>query len=320
MRSLDTLAIFASVAESRSFSAAGRRLGISPSGASKAITRLEKELGVRLLSRTTRSVKLTEDGAAYFDHCRRILAEIEQADSAITRARTLPHGRLKVHITAGFGKKIIVPALARFSARYPDITLDVELNDRVPDLAEEGIDVSIRVGNIGDSQVVARRLCRTRFVTCAAPAYLARYGEPKSPEDLVKHRCLAYAILHTNRYRAWDFAQDGRQFSLALSGPLNINNGEALVDAAIAGGGIVTVASFIAAEALASRKLCLILRDYMAEGPAISITYLSPRQLSARVQAFIDFIVDLIPPDPPWERVLAARGSSRRRRRKETAA
>jgi LysR family transcriptional regulator for bpeEF and oprC len=315
MRSLDTLAIFASVAESRSFSAAGRRLGISPSGASKAITRLEKQLGVRLLSRTTRSVKLTEDGAAYFDHCRRILEEIEQADNAVTRARMVPHGRLKVHITAGFGKKIIVPALARFAARYPDITLDIELADRMPDLAEEGIDVSIRVGNIGDSRVVARRLCRTLFITCAAPAYLERYGEPKAPEDLATHRCLAYAVPLANRYREWNFARDGKQFSLALSGPLNINSGEALVDTAIAGGGIVTVASFMAAEALAARKLRWILRDYTAEGPDISITYLAPRQLSARSQAFIDFIVGLIPPDPPWERILTAQEQSRKARR-----
>jgi LysR family transcriptional regulator for bpeEF and oprC len=167
------------------------------------------------------------------------------------------------------------------------------------------VDVAIRVGNVGDGCLVARHLCNTRFVTCASPRYLKRYGEPRTPEALGEHRCLAYAMPGSGRYRLWEFARDKRNYSIAVSGPLNINSGEALIDAAIAGVGIATVASFIAAEAIASRKLKVILRDYMAEGPPVSVTYLPARPVPGRVRAFIDFIREVIPPDPPWERVLS---------------
>ena len=312
MRNLNALAVFASVAETRSFSAGGLRLGISASGASRAVSRLESDLGVRLLARTTRSVKLTEEGAAYLERCRRILDEIAEAENAITSDRARPHGRLRLHVPVGFGKKIVVPALSAFRERYPEITLDVELNDRAPDLAQEGIDVGVRVGQLGDTHVVARRLCRTRFITVAAPSYLKRRGTPKMPEDLARHDCLAYAIPGTGRYRPWEFAKGGRNFSIAVSGTLNINNGEALVDAAIAGAGIATVASFIAADDIREGRLKLILADYMAEGPTIYVTYLNPKQASARVRAMVDFLAETLPADPPWERGLTPPRKSKR--------
>jgi LysR family transcriptional regulator, regulator for bpeEF and oprC len=301
---LNTLGVFVAVAEGQSFSIASRRLGISPSGASRAISRLEHQLGIRLLHRTTRRVALTPDGAVYLDHCRRILADVDDAHALIARARSVPQGRLRLHVPVGFGRRIVVPALADFVARYPEITVDVELNDEPLHPCEHGVDVAIRVGKIGDGGLVARHLCNTKFVTCASPQYLKRHGEPSTPEALSDHRCLAYAVPGTGRYREWDFARDQRVFSMAVSGPLNINSGEALIDAAVAGVGIVTVASFMAAEAVASGKLKVILRDYMAEGPAVSVTYLPARPLPGRVRAFIDFIREVIPPDPPWERVL----------------
>jgi len=303
MRNLNALAVFATVAETRSFSAGGLRLGISASGASRAVSRLESDLGVRLLARTTRSVRLTEEGAAYLERCRRILDEITDAENAITSDRARPQGKLRLHVPVGFGKKIIVPALHAFRERYPEITLDVELNDRVPDLAQGGIDVSVRVGELSDTHIVARRLCRTRFITVAAPSYLKSRGTPRTPEELAGHDCLAYAIPGTGRYRAWEFAKDGRKFSVAVAGKLNMNNGEALVDAAIAGAGIATVASFVAADAIGNGRLRLILKDYMADGPTIYVTYLNPKQAPARVRAMVDFLSEILPADPPWERV-----------------
>lgn len=314
MQNFNALAIFVAVAERSSISIAARRLGISPSGASKALARLEGRLGVRLLHRTTRNVRLTEEGAVYFDRCRQILAEIEEAENVLTQARSVPHGKLVVQMPIGFGKLIVVPALPKFIAKYPGVTIDLELADRVPDLGEERIDVAVRVGTVLDSRVVAKKLCRTNFVTCASPDYLRRHGEPNTPADLASHQCLAYVVPQTGRYRNWDFSENEGTTSLAVSGLLNINNGEALVEVAKTGGGIVTVASFIAADAIANGKLRVILRDYMAEGPDISVIYMPTRHVSARVRAFVDFMSELVPPDPPWARALAqvARGTESR--------
>ncbi len=304
---LNTIGVFVAVAEGQSFSVASRRLGLSPSGASRAISRLERQLGIHLLHRTTRKVALTPDGAVYLERCRKILADVDDAHALISRTRSVPQGRLRLHVPVGFGRRIVVPALADFVARFPEITVDVELNDQPLHPREHGVDVAIRVGQVGDGGLVARHLCNTKFVTCASPAYLKRHGEPRIPDELSAHRCLAYAIPGTGRYREWEFERERKNFSVGVSGPLNINNGEALVDAAMAGVGIVTVASFMAAEAIEKRRLKLILRDYMAEGPAVSVTYLPARPLPARMRAFIDFIREIIPPEPPWERVLQGR-------------
>lgn len=266
---LNTIGVFVAVAEGQSFSVAGRRLGMSPSGASRAISRLECQLGIRLLQRTTRSVTLTPDGAVYLERCRKILAEVDDAHALVARAATVPQGRLRVHVPMGIGRKVVMPALPEFLARYPEITVDVELNDRPLHPRDHGVEVAIRVGSVAHTGLVVRHLCNTKFVTCASPAYLERYGEPRTPEGLREHRCLAYAIPGSGCYREWEFARGGRKYAVGVSGPLNINSGEALVDAAIAGLGIVTVASFMAAEAIATGKLRLILRDYMAEGHAV---------------------------------------------------
>jgi len=302
VQNFHALAIFVAVAERRSISIAARRLGISPSGASKAVARLEERLGVKLLHRTTRNVRLTEEGAIYFDRCRQILAEIEDADNALTAAKSAPTGKLVVQLPIGFGKMVVVPALPKFIEQFPGVTLDIELADRVPNLGEERIDVSVCFGAVVDPHVVAKKLWRTKFVTCASPDYLRKNGEPRTPPDLVDHRCLAYVMPQTGQYRNWDFSDGASTTSIPVSASLNINNGEALVEVAKAGGGIITVASFIAAEAIAAGKLKVILSDYMGEGPDISVVYMPARHLSARVRAFVDFMYALVPPAPSWTR------------------
>lgn len=304
--SLTSIAMFVRIAETRSFSAAAHQLGISAPAVSKGLARLEQRLGVRLLNRTTRKVSLTDDGQAFLDRCRQILADAQDAEDLLTRRRVALSGRLRVQMPVGFGRVVVLPSLPRFLEAHPELAIDVELSDRIVDLAEEGIDVALRIGDIPDSRLIARKIYAIRFVTCAAPAYLARHGTPSTPEDLHDHACLPYWLPATGRYRPWWFARDGVPFSLPVTGRLNINHSEALIDAAVEGAGIVTVATFLVAHALATGKLCVVLRDFATGGPPISAVYLPSRQLSLRVRAFLDFVTRLVPEPPPWDEVLSA--------------
>jgi LysR family transcriptional regulator for bpeEF and oprC len=277
MENLNAVRVFAKVAETRSFTDAAKHLGLTSSAVSKAITRLERELGVRLLHRTTRSVGLTNDGASFFERCQQILADVEDAENSLNRSRTAPHGRLRVHMPVGFGRRVIVPALSGFIERYPDLVLDAELSDRIVDLAYEGIDVAVQIGELADARLIGRRLCNLRFVACASPDYLARHGEPATPEDLDHHHCLAYVLMHTGRYR------------------------ESLLEAATAGLGVAMISNFIAADALRDGRLQAILTDYVALGPEVSAVYLPSKNLSPKVRAFVDFLTDLIASNPHWD-------------------
>ncbi|VWX61192.1 LysR family transcriptional regulator [Burkholderiales bacterium 8X] len=294
MDNLNSLQVFARVAESRSFTAAAERLGLTPSAVSKSISRLEAELGVRLLHRSTRLVSLTAEGTNFFDRCRHILAEIDDATRALSSSNQLPQGRLRLQMPVGFGRQVIAPALLRFTAQNPGLSVDVELSDRVVDLAYEGIDVAIHIGPLLDSRLVARHLCNLSFAAYASPAYLARHGEPRTPEELDQHHCLAYMFPMTGNYRPWQFKKDGRTFSMTMSGGLNMNNAESLLEAAVAGAGITMISNFIAAEALRSGRLKRILTDYVAKGPEVHAVYLPGRHMSAKVRTFIDFLVELV--------------------------
>lgn len=302
--SIQGISVFVRVAEARSFTVAARKLGITPSGASKAITRLEDRLGVRLVHRTTRSVSLTDDGTAFYDRCRQILGELEDAEAAVTRRRARPGGRLRVQMPVGFGQRILVPLLAQFVEQYPELVIDAELSDRDPDLADEGLDAAVKIGDLGDARLIARRLCDLRFVTVASPQYLERYGEPRTPDELEHHRRLVYYIPHTHRYREWHFSSDGVPYSRAYTGTLNLNNSQALLEAAIAGAGVANVSTFIAHDAVRAGTLKAILRDHVGVGPAVWVVYLERRHLSPRVQAFVQFLTDRIPALPAWDAVL----------------
>ena len=303
MENLNALRVFVRVAETRSFTEAAKRLGLTSSAVSKAITRLEQELDVRLLHRTTRSVGLTNDGASFFEHCLQVLAQIEDAENILNRATSSPHGRLRVHLPVGFGRRVIVPALPRFIEQHPDLVLDAELSDRNPDLAYEGIDVAVHIGEPADARLIARKLCNLRFMACASPAYLERHGEPRTPDDLDQHHCLAYVLMHTGRYREWQFVQDGKACPRTVSGRLNFNNAESLLEAASAGLGIAMISNFIAADAIRDGRLRCILTDYVDIGPPVSAVYLPSRNLSPKVRAFVNFLLELIPSDPDWDKI-----------------
>ena len=304
MDNLNAITVFVRIGETRSFTLAARRIGITPSAASKSVSRLERELGVRLVNRTTRTVSLTSDGATFFIRCRQILADIEEAQIVLTRASTVPRGKLRVQIPVGFGRRVIVPALADFIARYPELIIDIELSDRGVDLAEEGLDAVVRIGDLPDSRLIARKLCETYFVTCAAPEYLRHHGEPKTPDDLEKHRCLTYVSPQTGHVTNWRFTHKGKHFSKTINGILNMNSVESILDVAVAGAGIITLSNFVVADAIRAGKLKLILRDYIARESVISIVYLPNRQMSSRMQAFVSFLSDLVRVDGPWNRIL----------------
>ncbi len=298
------ISVFVRVAEARSFTAAGRRLGITPSATSKALAKLEEQLDVRLVNRTTRSVSLTADGDAFFDRCRQILAELEEAQAAVQRRRTKLQGRIRVQMPVAFGRRIVIPLVARFLDAHPGLTFDVALTDRITDVPEEGIDVVLHIGDVRSPSVVARKLCDLRYVTVASPGYLARFGEPVVPDDLDRHRCLTYYLPQTNRYREWRFGAGQQRVTKAVPGMLNINSAEGLLDAAIAGAGIATVSTFIAADAVRAGQLQIVLRAYVCDGPGVSVVYLGRQWLSARVRAFIDYLVAEVSPAPPWDSIL----------------
>lgn len=304
MENLNSLRVFVRVAETRSFTQAAKRLGLTSSAVSKAITRLEQELGVRLLHRTTRSVGLTNDGASFFEHCLQILAQIEDAENLLGAATSSLHGRLHVHLPVGFGRRVIMPMLPRFLKQHPNLVLDAELSDRTVDLAYEGIDAAVQIGEPADARLIARKLCHLRFMACASPQYLAEHGEPRTPEELDGHHCMAYVLMHTGRYREWPFSKNGVPCPKTVSGQLNVNNAESLLEAASSGLGIAMISNFTAADAIRDGRLRPILTDYVGEGPPVYVVYLPSRNLSPKVRAFVNFLVQEISGNPDWDKII----------------
>jgi len=290
MKDLNSLKVFVRVAQYLSFKDAAANLGLTPSAVSKAITRLESELGVVLLQRTTRSVGLTDEGQLFFKNCKQILGEIDQAENLLSRATSGPHGRLRVHMTEGFGRRVVMPMMNRFLQSYPMLTVSTEMSDRLVDMANEGFDIDIRIGDVADSRVVARKLGRVKFVVCASHEYLKNFGTPLCPEDLDKHNCLAYSHIHTGRLREWRFIENGKVTTKTISGSLQANNSEALLVAAISGLGIVNVAHFIASDAIAAGSVIPILQPYSAPGPEVHLVYLKSTNVPQKIRAFVDYV------------------------------
>ncbi len=294
MDKLNSLIIFVRAAQNRSFSEAARQMGMSPSSVSKAVQRLEEELGIRLLNRTTRSVTLTDDGAAFYARCRQILDELEEAEQELLRTRYQPTGTLRIDLTMALGRMHIVGALPLLTAKYPELKLDVSLSDRFVDLIEEGIDAVVRLGIGTDSRLIMHRVATARFVVCASPDYFKRHGIPKTPQDLKQHNCINFVYPQTRRVFEWRFQQQGEQLEIPVEGSLRFDHAESLLEAAIAGAGIVQVLNYVAGRAIAGGELQPILEDYAAPGEPISVIYPQKRHLSAKVRAFIDFMVDLM--------------------------
>jgi DNA-binding transcriptional LysR family regulator len=307
MDNLAGMAVFARVAEAKSFSEAARRLGVSKSAVSKQVAQLERALKARLLNRTTRRLSLTEVGAAFYEHCARMLAEAEAAELAVSRLYAEPRGVLRVTSPAAFGHLHVAPAVPDFIARHPDVSVQIVMNDRTVDLAEEGFDIAIRLTRDKAPNVVARTLAPVRWAACATPAYLKKHGTPRAPRDLARHNCLFYSFLESSS--EWRFTRadggTGGETAVQVAGNFTVNNSEALRETALKGLGIALLPTFAVGADLRAKRLRQVLADYRAQGTIgdeIYAVYLPTRYLSPKVRAFVDFLAARFGPEPYWDR------------------
>lgn len=301
---LTGLEVFAKVASLGSFSAAGRAVGLSQTMVTKHIAALEARLGVKLFHRTTRRLTLTEAGRDYLESAERILAEMEAADAAVAADRFEPRGLLRLNAPVSFGTHQIAPLLTEFHARLPQVQVDLGLNDRLVDLAEEGWDLAVRIGTLASSSLIARRIAPCRSVVCAAPSYLAAHGTPRTVDDLTGHDCLGYTLSRLVGADVWAFAGDN-MIKINIKGSLRANNGDALRAAAVAGQGIIYQPTFVVADDLRAGTLVPIALDHpTVEFGGIYAVYLPERNPAAKVRAFIDFLAGRFAPEPPWDRGL----------------
>jgi LysR family transcriptional regulator for bpeEF and oprC len=293
MDQLLAMKVFTRVAERGSFAQAADELDISRAAASAHVAALEKHLGVRLLNRTTRRVAMTTEGAEFLRRSRRILDEIQDAEETLRGARSRPQGRLRVDVPVVFGRYLLLPALPEFTRRYPDIELDIRLNDRVVDLVAERVDIALRVSSVQQPGLVTRRVGQINIVTCASPAYLADHGEPETPEDLRQHRLLGLTSAGGGKPE-WNFPAPWTARRLKLHFAMQFNAAEAPIIAAAAGLGIAHTGDLIVAEYVARGELKLILEKYVVPGAPISLVYPSAGHQSPKVRVFSDFAADLL--------------------------
>lgn len=303
MDQLAAMRVFTRVAELGSFTAAADALDLSRAMVSTQVAGLEKRYGIRLLNRTTRKVALTSEGSRFLDHCRRVFAELQAAEDDLAHARERPRGRLTVDVPGAFGRYLLMPALPGFMARYPDLEVDIRVNDRLVDLVSERVDVAVRGGTITDPNLVVRRAVGSRWITCAAPSYLDRHGWPQAPADLAAHQLIGYVAPGSARPRAWVFQEGARQSTYEPLLKASSDSFEALLIAAVSGAGIVQATDLLAARALQQRELVVLLPGTAVRGPPVSVVYPQAGQGLAKVRVFTDFTIQLL---RQWQRRVAA--------------
>ena len=300
MDKLESMRAFTEVVNHSGFAAAGRQLGLSRSVVNKLVAQLEADLGVQLLQRTTRRVSPTDMGRAYYERCVNILAEVSAAEQAVAQLQVEPRGTLRVNAPMSFGTMHLARAIAHFMQRYPDIQLQLTLNDRLVDPVEEGFDVTLRIATLTeDDPLTTHVIAPIRRVICAAPSYLTAHGTPKTPADLLHHDCLKYGHLATNNH--WQLSdKNGKQSAVRLRCRGYSNNGEVLREAAIAGIGIALSPTFIVGPALKSGQLIQILTDYYPPPITAYLGYAASRHLSTKIQLLATFLQDWFK-TPAWE-------------------
>jgi DNA-binding transcriptional LysR family regulator len=286
-----TMTVFAKVVESSSFATAARRLEMSPAAVSKHVQTLETRLGVRLLNRTTRHVSLTEVGREYYRNSRRILADLEAADQAASHLQAVPRGLLRVSAPVSFGSRYVVSAISVYLEAYPDVSIDLSLENRYVDLLEERIDLAIRVGHLADSTLIARRLHSAHMVLCASPEYLERHGTPANLHELAHHDCLVST--HASARPGWHFrTPDGEALVVHVSGRVQANNSDALRTLALDGRGILLQANFIVGDDIGAGRLVPLLAAYRPEDAPIQAVYPHSRYMPAKARTFVDFLAE----------------------------
>jgi DNA-binding transcriptional LysR family regulator len=290
MDRLDAMQAFVAVADLQGFAPAARKLGLSPSGVTRLIAALEERLGARLLQRTTRSVTLTDVGTRYLERVRRILADVEEAESSAEGERVRPSGRLVASAPIGFGRLHVSPVMSRYLARYPEVSGELRLTDRMINLVEDGVDLAVRIGHLADSTLVARHVGEMRRIVVASSAYLKQRGEPNKPEAIASHDTVQFGP--TMAAPEWRFVEDGREIRVVTTPRLTTNSADAAIQYAAQGGGLTRVLAYQAAEAIKAGQLKIVLEKFEQPALPIHIVYPTSRLLSAKVRAFIDLAIE----------------------------
>lgn len=291
MDRIDAMTAFVAVADLRGFAPAARKMGLSASNVTRLIAALEERVGARLLQRTTRSVTLTDDGARYLERARRILADVEEAEGSAQAERTQPSGRLVVSAPVGFGRLHVTPLMSSFLQRYPEVSGELRLSDRVINLVEDGVDAAIRIGHLADSSLVARSIGSMRRIVVASPAYLARRGEPKTPHDIAAHDTIHFGGM--GGVTEWRFIDGGEEIRISHAPHFITNIADPAIWHAEHVGGLTWVLAYQAADAVAAGRLRIVLADHELPAMPIHIVYPTSRLLSAKVRAFIDTAAEI---------------------------
>jgi DNA-binding transcriptional LysR family regulator len=290
MDRIDAMQAFAAVADLQGFAPAARKLGLSPSGVTRLIAALEDHLGARLLQRTTRSVTLTDVGARYLERIRRILADVEETEGSVQDERTRPSGRLVVSAPVGFGRLHVSPVMSAYLTRYPEVSGELRLSDRMINLVEDGVDLAVRIGHLADSTLVARHVGEMRRIVVASDGYLKQRGEPKTPEAIASHLTIQFGAMVASP--EWHFVQGGREVRVACTPRFTTNSADAAIQYAEQGGGLTRVLAYQAAEAIKAGRLRIVLEKFEQPPLPIHVVYPTSRLLSAKVRTFIDLVID----------------------------
>jgi DNA-binding transcriptional LysR family regulator len=287
---LESMQAFVRIVEKGSLTAAAADLGTSLPSMVRALAALEREVGVTLLNRTTRRIHLTDEGTQYLEHCRIILGQVRDAEAALKSRRAKPQGRLTVTASEMFGRRHVAPVVTEFVEAYPEVTAELLFVNRVVSLVEEGVDVAVRIGHLGDSSLVAIPVGEVRRVVCASPAYLRRRGVPRRPADIRHHRCIRFTGLSPRN--EWPFRFESRDTAVPIVGALTCNQADAAVDACAGGLGLGSFLSYMVAPLRRSGKLRYVLEDFETEPLPVHVAYPHSRLLSANVRAFVDRCVE----------------------------
>lgn len=293
MDRFQAMQVFTRVVDANSFTRAADMLGLPRATVTTIIQNLEALLGVRLLNRTTRRISLTPDGAAYYEHCARILGEVEETESSFREVARGPKGRLRIDVPSPIGRLVLIPRLCEFRARYPEVELVIGMGDRMVDLVREAVDCVIRAGDLQDSTLVARRIGAISLVTCATPDYLERHGVPRRVDDLQQHVAVQYFSHRTGRNFDWDFIVDGQSMPLKMRGSVSVNDMDAYIACALQGFGMIQPARFTVLPLLESGALVEVLPEFAPAPMPISVAYMQNRHLSPKVRAFVDWAAEL---------------------------
>jgi DNA-binding transcriptional LysR family regulator len=290
MDRIDSMQAFVAVADLQGFAPAARKLGLSPSAVTRLIAALEDRLGARLLQRTTRQVGLTDAGARYLERVRRILADVEEAEAAAEGERTRPSGRLVVSAPVGFGRLHVSPVMSAYLARYPEVSGELRLSDRMINLVEEGVDVAVRIGHLADSSLVARQVGEMRRIIVASSGYLEKSGEPDTPQAIASHQTIQFGA--TAASPDWRFVEDGHEIRVTVTPRLTTNSADAAIQYAEQGGGLTRVLAYQAAAAIKAGRLKIVLAKFEPPPLPIHLVYPTSRLLSAKVRTFIDLVTE----------------------------